>query len=121
MLKVAKDQHHNPRRPWELYVGHDDGEYLTEKGVKIQIRDKKIINLIPRHLQTTTTIYADLPTAQEMNRMLQLSTTIQSSAQLTVMEELCKPSSLHERRNAGVGSGTEKILGTTTSRPEEGP
>ena len=89
MLKTAKEQHHNPRRPWELYVGHDDGEYLTERGVKIQIRDMKIVNLIPRHLQTTTTIYADLPTAQEMSRMLQLSTTIQSSAQLTVMEELC--------------------------------
>ena len=89
MLKAAKDQHHNPRRPWELYVGHDDEEYLTEKGVKIQIRDMKIVNLIPRHLQTTTTIYADLPTAHEMSRMLQLSTTIQSSAQLTVMEEVC--------------------------------
>ena len=42
MLKVAKDQYHNPRRPWELYVGHDDGEYLTDKGVKIQIKNMKI-------------------------------------------------------------------------------
>ena len=89
MLKVAKDHYHDPRRPWELYVGHDDGECLTEKGVKIQIRDMKIVNLIPRHLQTTTTIYADLPTALEMSRMLQLSTAIQPAAQLTVMEELC--------------------------------
>ena len=89
MLKAAKDHYHNPRRPWELYVGYDDGEYLTEKGVKIQIRDMKIVNLIPRHLQTTTTIYADLPTAQEISKMLQLSTTIQPAVQSPVMEELC--------------------------------
>ena len=22
-------EHHNPRRPWELYFGKEDGEYLT--------------------------------------------------------------------------------------------
>ena len=49
----------------------------------------RIVNLVPRHLQTTTTIYADLPTAQEMGRMLHLSTNIQPAAQTTVMEELC--------------------------------
>ena len=89
ILAAARRHYHNIRRPWELYVGLDDGEYLTEKGVKILIKDMKIINLIPRHLQTTTTIYADLPSAQEMSRMLHLSTAIQPAAQLTVMDELC--------------------------------
>ena len=89
MLKIAKEHYHNPRRPWELYTGLDDGEYLTEKGVKILIENKKIMNLIPKHLQTTTTIYPDLPTAEEMGRMLHLSTTTRPIAQTTVMEELC--------------------------------
>ena len=89
MLKVAREHYYDPRRPWELYTGLDDGEYLTEKGVKIMIKNMKIVNLIPRHLQTTTTIYADLPTAEEMRRMLQLSTTTKPTAQTTVMEELC--------------------------------
>ena len=89
ILATARRHYHNTRRPWELYVGLDDGEYLIEKGVKILIKDEKIVNLIPRHLQTTTTIYADLPTAQEMSRMLHLSTAIQPAAQLTVMDELC--------------------------------
>ena len=89
MLKEAKAVYQNPRTPWELYTGLDDGEYLTEKGVKILIKNMKIVNLIPRHLQTTTTIYADLPTAEEMGRMLQLSTTTEPAAQITVMEELC--------------------------------
>ena len=87
MLREAKAIYQNPRRPWELYTGLDDGEYLTEKGVKILIKNMKIVNLIP--LQTTTTIYADLPTAEEMGRMLQLSTTTEPAAQTTVMEELC--------------------------------
>ena len=89
MLKTVKNFYYNPRRPWELYTGLDDGEYLSEKGVKILIQDKKIVNLIPRHLQTTTTIYADLPTAKEMGRMLHLSTQVRPVEQLTVMEELC--------------------------------
>ena len=89
MLKAVKNFYYNPRRPWELYTGLDDGEYLSEKGVKILIQDKKIVNLIPRHLQTTTTIYADLPTAKEMGRMLHLSTQVRPVEQLTVMEELC--------------------------------
>ena len=89
MLREAKVIYQNPRRPWELYTGLDDGEYLTEKGVKILIKNMKIINLIPRHLQTTTTIYADLPTAEEMGRMLKLSTTTEPAAQITVMDELC--------------------------------
>ena len=89
MLRDARVIYQNPRRPWELYTGLDDGEYLTERGVKILIKNMKIINLIPRHLQTTTTIYADLPTAEEMGRMLQLSTTTEPAAQTTVMEELC--------------------------------
>ena len=89
MLKLAKDHYYNPRRPWEIYIGLDNGEYLTAKGVKIQIKDKKILNLIPRHLQTTTTIYADLPTAKEMREMMQLSTSTEPAAQTTVMEEIC--------------------------------
>ena len=89
MLRDARVIYQNPRRPWELYTGLNDGEYLTEKGVKILIKNMKIINLIPRHLQTTTTIYADLPTAEEMGRMLKLSTTTEPAAQTTVMEELC--------------------------------
>ena len=89
MLRTVKDFYYNPRRPWELYVGLDDGEYLTERGVKIQIKNMKIVNLIPRHLQTTSTIYADLPTAKEMSRMLHLSTKTEPAAQLTVMDELC--------------------------------
>ena len=89
MLRDARVIYQNPRRPWELYTGLDDGEYLTERGVKILIKNMKIINLIPRHLQTTTTIYADLPTAEEMGRMLKLSTTTEPAAQITVMDELC--------------------------------
>ena len=89
MLRDARVIYQNPRRPWELYTGLDDGEYLTERGVKILIKNMKIVNLIPRHLQTTTTIYADLPTAEEMGRMLKLSTTTEPAAQTTVMEELC--------------------------------
>ena len=89
MLKEAKDVYQTLGKPWELYTGLDDGEYLTEKEVKIKIKNQKIINLTPRHLQTTTTIYADLPTAEEMVRMLQLSTSTQPTAQMTVMDELC--------------------------------
>ena len=89
MLKAAKVENHNPEKPWELYTGLDDGEYLSERGVKILIKNSRIVNLIPRHLQTTTTIYSDLPTAQEMGRMMHLSTNIQPAAQTTVMEELC--------------------------------
>ena len=89
MLREARVIYQNPRRPWELYTGLDDGEYLTERGVKILIKNMKITNLIPRHLQTTTTIYADLPTAEEMGRMLKLSTTTEPAAQITVMDELC--------------------------------
>ena len=65
------------------------GEYLTTKGVKILIQDKKIVNIVPRHLQTPTTIYPDLPTASEMSSMLHLSNTVKAAAQLTVMDELC--------------------------------
>ena len=65
-------QFYNPR-PQEIYVEIDDGEYLTNKGVKIIVKSGKIVNLIPRHLHTTTTSYPDLPTPEEMNGMLKLS------------------------------------------------
>ena len=51
MLRDARVIYQDPRRPWELYTGLDDGEYLTERGVKILIKNMKIVNLIPRHLQ----------------------------------------------------------------------
>ena len=66
-------QFYNPRRPWEIYVEIDDGEYLTNKGVKVIVKCGRIINLIPRHLQTTTTFYPDSPTPEEMNGMLKLN------------------------------------------------
>ena len=65
-------QFYNPRRPWEIYVEIDDVEYLTNKGVKIIVKCGRMVNLIPRHLQTTTTSYPDLPTPEEMNGMLKL-------------------------------------------------
>ena len=80
---------HNPRRPWELYIEKDDGEYLTHKGVKILVKDKRIINLVPRHLQTTTTTYADLPTPDETRVMLKLSDKAEAAAQFSMMDELC--------------------------------
>ena len=70
----------------------DDGEYLTNKGVKIIVKCKKIVNLIPRHLQTTTISYPDLPTPEEMNGMLKLSSNTHPTAQLTVMDKLCNQS-----------------------------
>ena len=80
---------HHPGRPWELYIGKEDGEYLTEKGIKILVKDKRIVNLVPRHLQTTTTPYADFPAPFEVRDMLKLSNKTQPRAQLSVMEELC--------------------------------
>ena len=65
-------EYHNPRRPWELYIGKDNGEYWTEKGVKILVKDKKIVNLVPRHLQTATTTCADFPAPDEVRVMLKL-------------------------------------------------
>ena len=91
IMSRAKE-YHNPRRPWELYIGKDDGEYLTGKGVKILVRNKKIVNLIPRHLQTTTTTYADLPIPGEVRVMLKHSDKAQSTGQISVMEELCNQS-----------------------------
>ena len=85
-------EHHNPRRPWELYIGREDGEYLTGQGVKILVRNKTIVNMVPRHLQSTTTTYADFPTPNEVRRMLKLSDKIQPAAQLSVMDELCNQS-----------------------------
>ena len=70
----------------------DDGECLTNKGVEIIVKCGKIVNLIPRHLQTTTTSYAALPTPEEMNGMLKLSSNTHPTAQLTVMDELCNQS-----------------------------
>ena len=88
IMERAKECH-NPRRPWELYIGKEDGEYLTDKGVKILVKDRRIINLVPRHLQTATTAYADLPTPDEACVMLKLSDKAQASNLLSVMEELC--------------------------------
>ena len=53
------------------------------------MKDKKIVNLVPRHLQTTTTTHADLPTPDEACVMLKLSDKTQSAAELSVMDELC--------------------------------
>ena len=66
-----------------------DGEYLTDKGVKILVKDEKIVNLIPRHLQTTTTVYADFPSPDEVREMLRLSPMTKSISRTTVMDELC--------------------------------
>ena len=81
--------YHNPGRPWELYIGKTDGGYLAEKGVRILVKNKRIVNLVPRHLQTTTTPYADFPAPSEVCDMLKLSNKTQPTAQLSVMEELC--------------------------------
>ena len=56
------------------------------------VKDKKIVNLIPRYPQTTTTTYADLPTPDEICGMLVLFTKTQPVAQLAVMDELCNQS-----------------------------
>ena len=78
-------------RPLMEFILEDRRNTIEEQKKKFTTykKDKKIVNLIPRHLQTTTTIYADLPTAKEMGRMLHLSTQIRPVEQLTVMEELC--------------------------------
>ena len=47
---------------------------------------------MPRHLQTTTTTHADLPTPGEVHVMLKLSDKVQSTGQISVMEELCNQS-----------------------------
>ena len=70
----------------------DDGEYLKYKRVKIIVNCGKIVNIIPRYLQTTTTSYPDLPTPEEMNGMLKLSSNTHPTAQLTVMDKLCNQS-----------------------------
>ena len=43
MLKEAKDVYQTLGKPWELYTGLDDGEYLTEKGVKIKIMTRRLL------------------------------------------------------------------------------
>ena len=89
---IRAKEHHNPRRPWEFYTGKEDGEYLTEKGVNILVKNKTIVNMVPRHLQTTTTTYADFQPPDEVHEMLKLSDKIQAAVQLSVMEELCNQS-----------------------------
>ena len=89
IVKAKAKSHYNPNKPWELYIGREDGEYLTDKGVKILVKDEKIVNLIPRHLQTTTTVYADFPTPDEVREMLRLSPITKPIGRTTVMDELC--------------------------------
>ena len=89
IIKTKAKSHYNPNKPWELYIGKEDGEYLTDKGVKILVKDEKIVNLIPRHLQTTTTVYADFPTPDEVHEMFRLSPITKPIARTTVMDELC--------------------------------
>ena len=89
IIKTKARNHYNPNKPWELYIGRADCEYLTDKGVKILVKDEKIVNLVPRHLQTTTTVYADFPTPDEVCEMLRLSPMTKSIARTTLMDELC--------------------------------
>ena len=89
IIKTKARNHYNPNKPWELYIGQVDGEYLTDKGVKILVKDEKIVNLVPRHLQTTTTVYADFPTPDEVREMLRLSPITKPMERTTVMDELC--------------------------------
>ena len=35
IIKTKVKNHYNPNKPWELYIGREDGEYPTDKGVKI--------------------------------------------------------------------------------------
>ena len=44
IIKTKAKSHYNPSKPWELYIGKEDGEYLTDKGVKILVKDEKIVN-----------------------------------------------------------------------------
>ena len=89
IIKTKAKNLYNPNKPWELFIGRVDGEYLTSKGIKILVKDQKIVNLIPRHLQTTTTVYADFPTPNEVCEMLRLSPITKPMERTTVMDELC--------------------------------
>ena len=44
------------------------------------MNNKTIVNMLPRHLQTTTTAYADFPTQGEICGMLKRSDKIQPTA-----------------------------------------
>ena len=81
-------EYHDTDKPWEFYVNLDDGEYLTPQGVKLIVRFKRILNLIPRNMQTVSVSYAALPTALDVANAIKLSSEVRRSEVITLKEEL---------------------------------
>ena len=81
-------EYHDTEKPWEFYVNLDDGEYLTPQGVKLIVRFKRILNLIPRNMQTVSVSYAALPTALDVANAIKLSSEVRRSEVITLKEEL---------------------------------
>ena len=81
-------EYHDTEKPWEFYVNLDDGEYLTPQGVKLIVRFKRILNLIPRNMQTVSVSYATLPTPLDVANAIKLSSEVRRNEVVTLKEEL---------------------------------
>ena len=81
-------EYHDTGKPWEFYVNLDDGEYLTPQGVKLIVRFKRILNLIPRSMQTVSASYAALPTPLDVANAIKLSSEVRRDEVVTLKEEL---------------------------------
>ena len=81
-------EYHDTGKPWEFYVNLDDGEYLTPQGVKLIVRFKRILNLIPRNMQTVSVSYAALPTPLDIANAIKLSSEVRRNEVVTLKEEL---------------------------------
>ena len=81
-------EYHDTEKPWELYVNLDDGEYLIPQGVKLIVRFKRILNLIPRNMQTVSVSYAALPTPLDVANAIKLSSEVRRNEVVTLKEEL---------------------------------
>ena len=65
----------------------NDGEYLSSLGVKLTVKDKRIINLIPRGVQTSTTAYGILPPPTEITNSIKFSSEVKR-AEVTTLKDL---------------------------------
>ena len=87
-VRAQMIEYHDTGKPWEFYVNLEDGEYLTPQGVKLIVRSKRILNLIPRNMQTSSVSYAAIPTPIDVANAIKLSSNVKRDEVVTLKEEL---------------------------------
>ena len=99
LLELPKEMEENyeSHQPWQLYLNLPNGEYLTPTGVKIVICDKKIQNLIPKYYQSSTTLYASLPSAIELSNLTKLSSKVKKQETTMCDEIFCQFTHLEDK------------------------